>query len=561
MKKNWGVSILIIFICLVVLVQPISAQAKTFTVANSKDWHSIYLATIYSGNTDSELLFFENLRDSQIKTKLMAKDDSILILESRNDPIIKNYESFLKVDGYTNYQTMYFEGYSDLQSFLFQNSNHKGIFILEPEFGMVSVAAAPYILEKGYMPFFINQDNIETAELLSKGEKSIIGGHIPLRYLDNIKGERYLGYPDESTFKVSELTYQELGDQSWGIITKIDEVDVSILKQGLPIFIFFGDKYVDDTVKLVKDSGITKYEIIGGSMADIAKNIESKSGVNLDMMLRYGRTITNLPGMEGKILDIDAVYFDYPTTNLEIKDAVYYSDLGKLAITFENTGNIDNMFFSNVEFMNRATSDPEMHHIHPGEEKTIPFTFGAPYDENNKRVSITTSYGFSIPLLSKIEQEEGIPLFRLDAVNSEHYEGPVIQFMESDYDFKQDVLKLDFKNMGGEEVQLFSEIALDTNRVISSKLATLEAGETGSTIIRTPYTSHEHFSERKFNITTYYGYVDTLNTRVDEVEIEKYTPGPSIYIILAYVILFLLLTWILFLFFVKRKKKHKKHKF
>ena len=557
MKKSWGTSILIIFICLIILLQPTFVNAKTFTVANTKDWHSIYLATIYSGNTDSDLLFFNSLRDSQIKTKMMAKDAQILILESRNNPVVKNYESFLKVDGYTNYQTMYFDGYSDLQSFLFQTATNKGIFILEPEFGMVAVAAAPYILEKGYMPFFINQENIETAELLSKGEKTVIGGHIPLRFIDKIKGDRYLGYPDESTYKVSELTYKELEDQTWGLITKIDEVDLATLKQGLPIFIFFGDYYLDNTVNLVKESGITKYEVIGGSMADIAKNIESLSGINLDMMLRYGRTITNYPGMEGRILDIDSVYFDYPFTNLEIKEAIYYSNLGKLGITFENKGNIDVMFFSNVEFMNRATSDPEMHHLYPMEEKTIPFDFSAPYDENNKRVSITTSYGFSIPLLAKIEQEEGIPLFRLNAINSEHYETPVIQFIDSDYDFKQDVLKMDFKNLGSEEVQLFSEIVLDTNRVVSSKLAILKPGESGSTILRTPYTSHEHFSEKRFNITTYYGSIDTLNVQVNEVEIEKYKIGPSIYLILVYVILGLLLVWLWFFLFGKRRKSKK----
>jgi hypothetical protein len=559
MKKTGGMKFLLIIILLAVLVQPVFAQ-DSFTVANSKDWHSIYLANTYSALTGSELLFFTSLRDSQIKTQMMAKDDQILILESRGNPVVKNYESFLKVDGYKNYQTMYFDDYSDLQSTLFQTVDTKGIFILEPEFGMVAVAASPYIIKKQYMPFFINQENIETAELLSKGEKTVIAGRIPLRFLDNIDGKELLGYPDESTYKVSELTYKELDDKKWGIITKIDEIDLSTLKQNLPIFVFFGDNYLDTTVDLVKKSGITKYEVIGGAMADVAQTIESQSGKNLDLMLRYGRTITNYPGMEGRILDIDSVYFDYPIPGLEIKDVVYYPNIEKLAITFENMGNIDVMFFSNVEFMDSATSDPEMHHIGVGQEKTIPFDFSGPYNDENNQVSITTSYGFSIPLSSRIEQERGIPVYRTDAVKSEHYEAPTIDFLGADYDFKQDVLKMDFKNTNQEEISLFSEFVLDTDRVVSSKIAVLGPGETGSTIIRTPYTKTSQLSNKAFNITTYYGVEDTLNLRIDEVQIEEYKEV-SIYMILVYVILALLLVLVLFLLFSKKKKKRKKHKF
>ena len=99
MKINSRIHFTFIVICLFLIffssVSAVAAEQKTFTVINTKDWQSLYLSTIYSGFMGTELLFFNNLADSQIKTNMMTKGDNILILESRTNPVIKNYESFL----------------------------------------------------------------------------------------------------------------------------------------------------------------------------------------------------------------------------------------------------------------------------------------------------------------------------------------------------------------------------------------------------------------------------------------------------------------------------------
>ena len=297
MNYQKKIKLLMLISLLSILVIP-SVLAKDFTVANSKDWRSLYLSTIYSGRSDSEFLFFTSLKDSQIKTKMMGVNDNILILESKNQPVVKNYESLLKIDGYENYQTIYFEDYSELQTTLFQNLKTEGLFIMNPDFGMVAAVASPYIIEKDYVPFFINGNNLDTAKLLSKGKDTLAVGRIPGRYLDKINAEEILGDPDYVTQEIMHKVSSDMkGD--WGLILNIQEIDPQTLNQNLPIFIYFGDAYLKGIISAVKGSDITKFEVVGPSMPEVGKTIEAGTGKNLDLMLKYGRTIVNYPGMEG----------------------------------------------------------------------------------------------------------------------------------------------------------------------------------------------------------------------------------------------------------------------
>ena len=550
MEIKGGRKLFFLVMLLIILIIP-SVFARDFTIANTKDWKSLYLGTIYAGRTDSELLFFTSLKDSQIKTRMMGTKDNILILESRNQPIVKNYESLLKIDGYENYQTIYFDDYSELQATIFQNLKTKGLFIMNPEFGMIAVVAAPYIIEKDYIPFFINGENIDTARLLSKGKKTIAAGRIPDRYLDKINAEEILGTPDYTTSEIINKVFLDM-DSDWGLILNIQEIDPHTLKQGLPIFVYFGDPYFKNLISSVKDSGITKFEVVGPTMPDIGKRIEAGTGKNLDLMLKYGRTIVNYPGMEGKILGLDAVKFSYPVEDIQIVKVIYYSNLGKIGVTFKNQGNIDSMFFSNLEYLDNTASDMHIHHILVGEEKTIPFSAKGIFEEDEK-ATLTTQYGFSIPFENQIKNNQGIPIFESEVYQNEHQENSNLEFVESDYDYKQDVLKLVFDNTNDYDIFLFSEIEIGKN-TWTSKLYEIEAGREGSVIIRTPYTNEGEISEKFFNVTTYYGEIDTLNYRKNEVYVEKYKEEISA-MIWIYIAIILLVGFLLFLLFKKRRKR------
>ena len=212
------------------------------------------------------------------------------------------------------------------------------------------------------------------------------------------------------------------------------------------------------------------------------------------------------------------------------------------------------MFYSNIEYLGITDSDNQIHHILPGEEKTIPFSIQGIFEEEEK-ATLTTQYGFSIPLENQIRDGRGIPIFETEVSRNDHYEDSSLDFIESDYDFNQDVLKLTFSNPHDYDMVTFAEIEIGKN-TWTSKLYEISAGNKGSIIIRTPYTDEIELSEKFFNVTTYYGEIDTLNSQGNEIYIEEYTEGISLRIWI-YLIIILLISGFFFWFFNKRKRRRR----
>jgi len=413
------------------IVVPVTAEPRNIVVGNTKEWQSLYLASMYAGLTDAEIIFFKNLGDSQIKSRTIGKDDNIIILESNKKPVVKNYESFLRVNGYKNFKTISFDGYEDLQEFLFDDVDTNGVFVTNSQFGIDAVSATPLIIKERYKPIFITENNLDYVKKNVKPGKTIISGYIPVRWVSGLAGEKIIGYPFETNKELTDLVVERNPNQ-WGSITKIDTIDLESIKQGIPVFVFYGTSYLDVVANSIKKSGIKNFEVIGAGTSDIAKALETGAGENLNMLLKYGRTITNVPGLEGKILDIDAVKFGFPVENLKIEKVTYYPNLETLGITFTNEGNIDLMLYTNAEYASSAVSDEFPHQILVGQTKTIPFPLADVTGGTD--AIITTRYGYDFPFRNGISDKDGNPIFRTNVETDSHSETPTLEFRSSSYD-------------------------------------------------------------------------------------------------------------------------------
>ncbi|UCD04500.1 MAG: hypothetical protein JSW73_02610 [Candidatus Woesearchaeota archaeon] len=546
--------ILFIYLLMIVSAQPVKADEGTsYVIANTKDWRSIYIAGTYAALTNSKLMYISNLYDAQLTSDKMSKINSrILVLESNNKYVVKNYESFLEKNGHSNLETVRFNGYSDLQTLIFNDIDTEGVFVLNPEYGSVAISAVPYILKHRYIPFFINSANKDDVKSLGKSDSTIIAGRIPAKVIEDLRGTKLVYSPFKSIEEVTELVLQE-NTEEWGLIVKADEIDPITLKSEFPVFIFVGEQHFDELVSLVDESGLTKFEVIGAPMNDIAKQLDVATVRDLKIMLKYGMFIsTGEPGFQSEIQNLKTIRFDYPYEKLTVTSATYYSNINRLALTFKNEGNIDVMFFSTVDFLGNTVAEIEAHHILIGQTKTIPFEFSGDFDGKDAKMS--TRYGVEFPLINPIRKEGETLYFTVPTQESSHFEEDNITLLRYGYDYKDDKLILDLENPNTNDIVIFAELKLDEEKIRTSKLSSISRNNRGRLEIETPYTGTDEIAHKVFNVTIYFGEIDTLNTKVFELEMKEY---PMVDNLMYYIIIVIILVIIIFLILLIKRKKDK----
>ena len=554
MRKQVILVSLFVVLLVVVLMQSapfVTAEGKTIVVGNTQDWHSLYLTSIYASLHNASFFFFNNRGDAQLKTKTMGLNDEITIFESTVDPVVKNYKSFLSVAGFNNYKSYSFEGFESLQKLLVNKNDVDGYVVFGTDFGMEPLAAAPYLVKNNYLPLFYSDSALDFITKQSKKKQTIFVGRIPVRPIASLPGSRLFGSPQQSTTKISKLAIDALPSE-WGIITRVDVVDFQTFSEKIPLFVFYGDSYSDAVSNLILYSNITKYEVIGGKTADIASSLETQTGKDLKLLLKYGRRVTNLAGLQDTVLDVDSYSFPFPVEDLEIIETKYYPKLNTLAITYKNTGNINLLYFSNIEYGGVALADNFAHQISPGEQKTVPFSV---LNASSDEIAITSKFGNSIPFKKSLLGDNGAPIFTRNVSIDSYAESTSFNYIASHFDSKQGVLTLEFENPGSETLQVYGELLYTQDKVYGSPLAVINPKETGNIKFSFPYVSNDELEGKEFTVKMYYGHKDTLNTQTISVLIEKTKDGISMYVLVLLIVLLLL--FLFFLLFWKRRKKKK----
>ncbi|MDK2849805.1 MAG: hypothetical protein PWP03_756 [Candidatus Woesearchaeota archaeon] len=563
------VFILILFISLFVPI----VSAYDYVVIDSKDWRDIYLGIMFSTFDGSKPLFFSSLADVDLKTKLIPKNASVLILESKEKPVIRNYESFLKVRDYSKLNNLFFNDFSDLQVQLYTEIKDKvkNFIVLNPEFGNEAVIAAPLIKDKKYWPVFLTEEN--RASVVSNfdfDEQSIAAGYFPSRLIDFFPGIRFIDVPYKNMIALLNYTLDKI-NFDWSALMILDKVDPDILASGKPIFVYDGN--LDLLASLVNEKNATKFEVIGGELADVAKELETRSGRDLKLLLKYARTITNLKPYVGKLIDIDAFSVNYPYVSLNVENVTFYLNLNTLALTISNKGNFRAFFYPNLEFMDKAYSIEHPIRILPGQTLTIPFFLNlskdeiTKFDKNKDQAILNILYGMDFPLEDTLKDKDGLPLIQQRVNVSQHRESVSVQLKDQIFDNNKGKLLLKVYNNNSFDVIVFAEIPLDKPRedVISSKKVIIPSHSEGTLVLDTPFLYKDDFYNTTLKISLYFGQKDTLNSKVISVKVVKFYEGSRITGFFAGIIeepkwLFILIIAIILVIFLvlfrrRRKKK------
>jgi len=390
---------------------------------------------------------------------------------------------------------------------------------------------------------FYSKDSTDFFYRISRRKPITVVGRVPVRTVDQLNPTYISGQPQKTTSEVTDLSSLDI-DSDWGVITRIDSIDYDSIREDIPAFVFYSSTYTDVLADSISTSGILNFEVIGGNTADIAQELESQVGEDLNLMLKFGRKITNFEGLENRVLSVDTVALPFPYEDLSLDRINYYEDLGIFTLTLTNNGNVDVYSFSNIDFGGDVVSDDERHLIMAGTSKTIPYNLSA--DRIDEQATLTIRYGYAIPLQNAILGDRGTPIIEEDVEIISHTENPIISFTKSEFNHKTGLLSIGYKVDTENEVKAQAEMTVNGD-VYTSKLMTLSPGRSPALPIEFPYISNDYLVDKYFNITIYYGEDDLLFVASQEIFIEETTFNIIIVIIPVAVIVVILL-----LFFVLR---------
>jgi hypothetical protein len=547
---------------LIVSATPIALAARQTEVliGNAKDWKELFLVSSSAALSNKTFMFFNNLGDAEVTMKLIDKAAKVTVYESGSDAVVKNYAKYLELNG-KGAATVTYDGYTDLQTKLFSGT-FQGYILLEPTFGVEAATAFPIIRLKGYAPLFLTKENIEQVKQVTKGNPNILlAGRFPVRTSQPFKGEKFTGTYEDNAVSLVKMAYDANTANVWGIISKIDKIDMETIKEGLPMLVYYGEmdslyRSLNATPRLVD------FEVISGEMADVARGLEKSAGRDFKLILKFAQTYTNYPGKVGQLYDISTVSFDYPIQDLRIEKVRYYPELGSVALTFKNYGNVEEMFFSAVEFSGNAILDNNIHPLEPGESKTIPYRLESDGGDTVRTV-VNTRYGILPPFRRAIESEDGGAVLVRDAEQiGLQYVNYTIGLLGADYEDSRGVLTLRVENPNSESLVMFGELIIDSNRVLGSPVKRIGANGQGLLVIETPYLTAADFVNDSYPVIIYYGKDDTLLSQEFNVRLVKHinnisgflTGAGSTAIIIPLVIIALV---IIFLVISGKKRKNR----
>jgi len=581
----FAASVLFLLSTIVLATIP-SVSAASFVVVDSRDWHDLYLGSVYAGLTNQSVISFGSLGEAQVQSKLIPPDSQVIILEPSKNPVVKKYASYLAANGVSTTNTLNYDGYIDLQFKLLNlleitpNQAINGYAVIYAPFGVEAVTISPLLMKAYFMPLFVDEttaNDFFSALTAVKKRPTILAGHMPVRLVSDLQNamdvrQSYVGEMENNTAQINHdlndpsLSGKAIGNiagSKMGIISRIDYIDLQSLKRGLPQFVFAG------TTKTVADeianTNIMIFEVISSQMTDIAKTISAQSGKNLKLLVKYARGFTNIQGLSGQLLDLDTVSFPYPFAKVSVVKAIYYPQESTIGVTFTNSGNVPAITYSTIEFGQSTYSDDDRVIIPPQTTLTVPYKIDAASSEtpSSSQVVVNTLYGRFEPLTQSIVSSDGQPLVVLSATTDQTSDSSNISFVDSRIDETNGILELDMKNNAQVQAIISAQVVVGNITVVSSLPKTLSAEQSGRIDIPIPYQTAQDLVNKPMKLIFSYGEKDTIKQQAVDIQVTQVVyekRQTSHFPTLIVVVIIVIILLVILIIYLRKTRKNQTHK-
>ena len=145
MGKKAVLLLLIIFLTLTI-VPFLKAADEDNVIVNSENWQDVYSAMLYSSLNEASGDFLTSTTHGTTILNGIKKENSILVISSRDNPYVYNYPDIIRANGFNSANELtvrdanleLIDEFQDIQNFV----------IVGDSYGYNSIAVTPYAVEK-----------------------------------------------------------------------------------------------------------------------------------------------------------------------------------------------------------------------------------------------------------------------------------------------------------------------------------------------------------------------------------------------------------------------------
>ena len=558
----------------------ISFASSTTLLINSNNWRTTYLGIMYGYNKGYHVYILSSIGDADVFARSVQKNDTIVVFEDSHDNILSNSGRYLKLRGFTDVKSIIVDDPLNKQIDLAKEFGDTCFIVIPSDYLMDTLSATPYALTHNctvLMWDYAHGWNINEFLKSSKGSKIIFFGDIYERPWVMFKNATVIrGDSIQINRKMANMVMDHMSTrngQRWAIVVDGHSLEPGYLLEKLPIVVYSGD--IHEVVDFLLKNHIQHIEAIGPNIMNTASQIRETSGKKIGVVVKFGRTFTGIPGLNGVVYPISVMLGDYPTPLLDVYNIYLDTVHNKALLILQNKGNtklltsVPLLRFSNGTNTLGKVSDTSIYRLMKGQ--MLPLNF----DLNGNFSSSVDTYLYAIynqymPL--SLHVGEGVPPVRFGVVNKDLTDNTSVSLDRATYYTRSGKIVLGIHNNGSSTAYVFGQLNLrldNTTAVLapSKKYVSILPGKSGQLEFDMYLSDGDLMNNQNITVELFYGkkYPLLVNTQKVETVMFVYTPGVIDYITgmvsLAFetpwtylLILLLLILW----FIWKRRRKNKK---
>ncbi len=554
MKKRF----IVVFVFCIVFFSSF-VLAEDYIVSNSANWQDVYSSILYANLRGLNSDFLVSTSHGPTLLDGINKNYDLLIVSSKDDPLVFNYPSLANSRGFNSVQEI--EVSSGNLELINELPNIRNFIVVGDSYGYNSMAVVAYALATNSWVFLANRVNVGDIDSILNGrtDKLLLYGYVDSEVTETLSkynpeiinsGDRF-----QDNIEIVKK-YSEVGSISQIILSNGEFIEKEIM-QGKNTLLFTGRENVPAKIaEYIKSSNIEIGVLIGNELIGAATNIRQSTGINV--MVKFARSARERTTGVSPVEGLDLFYIPVPNLNLSVYSVKYNKANSRLEITYKSDSNMPAYFRGTITLVTPSgtirVGDLEEIFIAPGDFKTVVYE-GVVLSGEEASAEIYVLYGESPSSLDRVL--EGT--YEVEMVNIIDRCDLDIKWLKYNQQENSFVIKL--KNT--ENVECWTSVELKDiviNR-LTQTLGTetperLLPGRSKKIFIYEVLTESDLSKNNFVRVVSYYGERrDSLvNTKEIRMELNYQRFNPLTYIIFG--LIFIILIFIIF-FIIARRRENK----
>ena len=399
-----------------------AGHAKTLVI-NSKDWHDVYTGFEY-GNLKGfdKILFFSGPLSTDLITALIPKGDSVVVIESKNQPFFKGYANYLKTAGFDDVTEIISSDPYSLNRKLAFEVDTKKFIVVSDAFGYDAISVAPYAYITNAWVVFANKKNVASvyALLKTKGVDSLlIYGHVNREVYTSLESFNPEIINTGNRFKDNLIIAEKFEDLKPGdsvIVTTGEFIEQELMTGGngkSPVLFTGMNRIYPGFFDFLEEHNIKFVTIIGNELIPVGTKIREKTNKEVAVFVKFGQGFTGGPRRTGQVYALTMFPLPHYIIDLRIISANYDPKNKLLLVKYFNKGNMPAYMISNIHIKSDGNevlvvNDKEPVFIEPQQNITVAYKADlSGYTTTNLTADFYTLYGEGPDIMDRYVLETG----------------------------------------------------------------------------------------------------------------------------------------------------------